>query len=405
MRIIEVNKFYYRRGGAESYLLDIQKKLVDEGNEVAIFSMSHPKNEPTVWSKYFVSRLSFNEASWWDRLRYPARLIYSFEAKRKFEKLVKDFKPDMVHLHNIYHQISPSILSVTKKYHLPVVMHLHDYKLISPDYKMFHNGKVCTACAAPNYFKCIFKRGTDQSFSRSFGAALEMFIHHKLLKLYETNVSCYIAPSQFMKDICVQHGIAENKIKVLYNFVFPSHLSQTKASGEAYILYFGRLSVEKGVDVLLKALSLVNNLKLKIVGTGPDLERLEKISKDLRLNERVEFCGRQDGSALISTIQNSQAVIIPSLWYENMPFTALEAMALGKAVICSRIGGLPELIQNHKTGLTFEAGNSEELATILRSLESSELEQLGQAGSEFVNQLSLDSHYKKLLEIFKSYAV
>ena len=133
MKIIEVNKFYYRRGGAESYLLDIEKKLQSEGHQVAIFSMKHPKNQPSVWEKYFVSRLSFNEGSLWDKIRYPFRLFYSFEAKRKFEKLVKDFQPDVIHIHNIYHQISPSILPIAKKYGVPVYMHLHDYKLICPN--------------------------------------------------------------------------------------------------------------------------------------------------------------------------------------------------------------------------------------------------------------------------------
>lgn len=405
MRILEVNKFYYRRGGAESYLLDLQTKLESEGHSVAIFSMQHPKNLPSKWSKYFVSRLSFNEANWWDRLRYPWRIIYSFEAKRKFESLVRDFKPDIVHLHNIYHQLSPSLLSITKKYKLPVVMHLHDYKLISPDYKMFHDGKICTQCAAPNYFRCLSERCVNGSLLRSFGATIEMYIHHRLLKLYEKNINCYIAPSRFMKSICVKHGVEENKIKVLYNFIVPLIPSKFVESSSSYILYFGRLSFEKGISVLLQALTLVKGLHLKIVGEGPDQLRLEKLTKDLKLNERVEFCGRQDGSKLTATILNSQVVVIPSIWLENMPFTALETMALGKAVICSRVGGLPELVKNNETGLTFEVGDSQALANILQSLNKTQLEQLGQAGKEFVSQFDLETHYQKLLEIFNLYVI
>lgn len=132
MRILQVNKFNYIRGGAEKYFIEISKNLEELGHQVAIFSMHHPKNNPSPWEKYFVSRLSFNEAKLRDRLITPGRILYSLEAKRKFKSLVKDFKPDIIHIHNIYHQISPSILDVAKKYQIPVVMHLHDYKLICP---------------------------------------------------------------------------------------------------------------------------------------------------------------------------------------------------------------------------------------------------------------------------------
>ena len=123
MRILQVNKFNYLRGGAEKYFLDMTEKLRSDGHEVAVFSMHHPKNLPSTYEKYFVSRISFNEAKLRDKILAPGRIIYSLEARRKFKKLVKDFKPEIIHLHNIYHQISPSILSIAKKFNIPVVMY------------------------------------------------------------------------------------------------------------------------------------------------------------------------------------------------------------------------------------------------------------------------------------------
>lgn len=313
--------------------------------------MKHPKNLPSVWEKYFVSRLSFNEGTMWDKMRYPFRLLYSFEAKRKFEKLVRDFQPDLIHIHNIYHQISPSILPIAKKYGVPVYMHLHDYKLICPNYQLFNKGEICYDCAAPNYFRCIQKRCVNNSLPRSIGATLEMWFHHTVLKIYEKNIDCYIAPSKFMKDTCVRFGVPENKIVVLYNFIFtPEKSVSTQAEKhKPYLAYIGRLSDEKGIDVLIRSLALVKEeIILKIAGEGPAKEKLEKITHDLGLDERVEFMGQLSGTSLDDFTTQMTAMITPSIWLENMPFSVLEALAKGKIVIASKIGGLPELITDKK---------------------------------------------------------
>lgn len=406
MKIIEVNKFYYRRGGAESYLLDIEKKLQSEGHQVAIFSMKHPKNSPSVWEKYFVSRLSFNEGSLLDKIRYPFRLFYSFEAKRKFEKLVKDFQPDVIHIHNIYHQISPSILPVAKKYGIPVYMHLHDYKLICPNYQLFNKGEICYDCAAPNYFRCIPKRCVNNSLPRSIGATLEMWFHHSILKIYEKNVDCYIAPSKCMKDICVRFGVPEKKIVVLYNFIFTSEnfVSIKETNIKSYLGYIGRLSDEKGIDILLQALALVDeNIILKIAGEGPARVTLEKLRDDLGLNKRVEFMGKLSGSSLDDFSSQMTTMIIPSIWLENMPFSVLEALSKGKIVIASNIGGLPELITDQKNGFLFEPGNPQDLAKIISGLPQIDIEKVSQEAKNSVASFNIDQHYQSLLKIFCLY--
>lgn len=406
MKILEVNKFYYRRGGAESYLLEIEKQLKREGHEVAVFSMLHPKNNPSVWDKYFVSRLSFNEGNWWDKLRYPFRLFYSLEAKKKFTKLVKDFQPDIIHIHNIYHQISPSILPVAKKYKIPVVMHLHDYKLISPDYQLFSKGKISYRSAAPHYFHCIADRCVGNSLPRSVGAAFEMWLHHSVLKIYEKNIDGYIAPSNFMKETCVRFGVPAEKINVLYNFVMPHQLSteSTDFVRESYVAYVGRLSSEKGIDILLRALPyLPATTKVKIAGEGPLRESLENLTTEVGVVQQVEFMGRLSGQTLEKFIEGAQAIIIPSVWLENMPFSLLEALAKGKIVIASKIGGLPEIIKDGVNGFLFEVGNAKELAETINRLPQANLSMISEQAHHSVEILAIDKHSKKLQEIFALY--
>ena len=143
MKILQVNQFYYPRGGADKYFLDLTRTLTEAGHQVAVFSMVHPKNWPSPWSPYFVSRVSFNEGNLVDKLKTPGRVLYSLEAKRKFARLVRDFQPEIIHLHNIYHHISPSILTVAQEYKIPVVLHLQDYKLICANHSLFTKGAIC----------------------------------------------------------------------------------------------------------------------------------------------------------------------------------------------------------------------------------------------------------------------
>jgi len=401
MRIIQVNKFHYLRGGAEKYFLDVTDELLRRGHNVAVFSMKHPKNIPSAWDKYFVSRVSFNEGSLWQRLIGSLRIFYSFEAKRKFTALVKDFKPDIIHVHNIYHQISPSILDVAKKYKIPVIMHLHDYKLICPNYQLYCHDTICYDCAAPNYFRCVSKKCFKDSYLASFLVALEMFWHHRVLKIYEKNIKRYIAPSRFMKDTCVRFGVHESLITVLYNFIDTAPKLVTKTGD--YLLYFGRLSSEKGIDVLLKALSkLDKKYILKIAGTGPDEVHLKKITEDLKLTQQVEFLGHLSGDEITEVVARSRAIIIPSVWLENMPFSLLESLAFGKVVIVSNIGGLAELIKDGVNGFSYPAHDSNVLAQKIADLDKIDGSRISQAAIETVKDLTINKHVDDLLKIYET---
>ncbi len=403
MRILLVNKFYYRRGGAETYCLEIMKKLVAEGHEVAIFSMHHPKNLPSPWSKFFVSRLSFNEGSNFEKIRGALRLLFSFSARRKFRALVLEFKPDIIHLHNIYHQLSPSFLPIAKQYSIPVIMHLHDYKLICPNYSLYDGSRICEDCAWPHYWRCFFKKCFGNSYFKSFLVSFEMFFHKRILNIYEKNIAAYIAPSQFMKDLCTRHGLENNKIITLYNFIL--HDDETKPTiAHDNFLYFGRLAKEKGIYVLLQALEQLPDSHLLIAGEGPEESNIQQFIINHNLSTRVSLLGRIEGQNLSGVIDHAEAIIMPSVWFENMPFSLLESLSHGKIVIASRIGGFPEIIKNNENGFLCAPGNPTALAEVMAHVHRLSLEkksEIASAARYSVTDLKIDNHYHKLMEIYE----
>jgi len=402
MKILQVNQFYYPRGGADIYFLNLTRELREAGHQVAVFSMDHPKNLESPWSKYFVSRVSFNEAGLWDKLKTPGRVLYSWESKNKFSRLLDDFRPDIIHIHNIYHHISPSILDAAKDRHIPVVMHLHDYKLVCANHALFTKGAFCERCRPNKYYECLLNRCIKDSWAGSALAVAEMYLHHSWLKIYERDVDVFIAPSNFMKDTLVRFGREADKIKVIYNpfdreiaSMTPQETNNRKGS---YLLYFGRLSREKGLETLIKAASLTGK-SVKIAGVGPEAGNLEILAKDLQAP--IEFLGFKNSKELKSLISGAEAVIIPSIWGENMPLSLLEAMSLGQIVIASRIGGLPELIEDGYSGLLFEPGNQDDLAAQIRRLADLDRESISLQARQAVKSLSPSLNLEKVLAVYQ----
>lgn len=399
MKIIQVNKFNYRRGGAEKYFLDISQELEAAGHQIAVFSMRHPNNHPSSWDKYFVSNLDFRKNNIFDLLRTPGRIIYSLEARWKFTKLLKDFQPDIIHLHNIYHQISPSILAPAKKRNIPVVMHLHDYKLFCPNYKLYTQGAFCERCLGGHYANCLKYRCLDDSWVRSLIATIEMRVHHHCFKFYENGIDLFISPSEFVKREAIKFSWPAEKIEVLTNFIDqPKELKEAK---EDYLLYYGRLGPEKGVDLLLEAMKSNTDCHLRIAGIGLSEEKLKADTKKFNLQDRVEFLGFKYGAELDSLVAKAKAVIIPSRWPENMPFTMLEALSSGTPVIAAAVGGLPEIIRDGENGFLFEGGSSQDLALKIGLLDTLPAD-ISEKTKNSVQQLSLSNHLEELLKIYQS---
>jgi len=245
LKILQINKFYYLKGGSERYLFDLLKILETAGLEVIPFSMQDKKNRPSNYEKYFSQFMGMHRFSF----KNIFKIFYNREAARCLEKLIKKTKPNIAHLHNIAYQLSPSIIRILKRHSIPIVMTLHDYNIICPNAKLFTKGAHCERCRGVRYYHCFLNKCSHDSYGQSFLAMLEAYFNQRLLKVYD-QVDLFIAPSRAMKDACVKFGLPENKI---VNLCYPVELnddSPENIDASNYILYFGRLSPEKGVKLI-----------------------------------------------------------------------------------------------------------------------------------------------------------
>jgi glycosyltransferase involved in cell wall biosynthesis len=406
MKIAQVNKYYFLRGGTERYMFGLSSMLEDEGHKIVPFSMKDPKNVPTTWSKHFVSAVNAEKVTvGWEGLRTAGRFIYSFEARRNFAKMMKQAKPDLVHIHNIYHHISPSILPVATAMGVPVVMTAHDYALVAPNYSLYHNG-LCAHTKPNRYWQAVTHKCVKNSRIAGVLEAVEMTIHEKL-GLYMNNVARIIAPTNFVASKLVEYGVPEEKLVVVpHPFLGVGEKGKKRKVAESeegnYMLYVGRLVEEKGVDVLIRAAAKVPEIPVRIVGSGPEEHELRVLAEELGARN-VTFVGFKDGAALAAEYAGARAVIVPSVWYEVFGLISLEAYAAGKPVIASRIGGLPEVVHDRETGLLFLAGSSEELAKKIVDLweDAERAMKMGEAGRELLaTEYSPKLHYERIMGVY-----
>ncbi len=419
MKILQINKFFYLKGGSEKYFFELRNLLKKNNHQVIDFSMKDKKNLPNPYSEYFIEPTNLRGLVSLKRINLLFKLIWNKESRKKLEKLIQKEKPDIAHIHNIHHEISLSILPVLKKYKIPVVQTLHDYQIICPNYKLYSQGKICEKCQKHKYYQCFLNKCIKDSYSVSLFAALENYFYW-LSGIYK-NVDIFIAPSKFLKNKFIEFGIPEKKIVYLPNFaenpfnkkegeVAPLRLQEKYRSDNEqnnYILYFGRLSKEKGIDILIEAMALVNeNIKLKIVGNGPEKENLKKLAEKLKINNQIQFLGHKNQNELKEIIKNSLAVIAPSQWYENCPLSILEAFSFGKLVIASNLGGIPELVKDGKTGFLFEPSNAKDLSEKINLLfeNSEKIISMGKSAQEEIEKkYNPEIHYQKLMEIYEKF--
>lgn len=400
MKILLVNKYHFLKGGAERAYLDMARILSERGHEVAFFSMKHPNNLPTPWEKYFVANIDYQDERLTFRQKFllAVKILFNFDAQKKLEKLINDFQPDIAHLHNIYHQLSPSIIWTLKKHNVPMVMTLHDYKLVSPNYNLFARGKIWDHNSG---WRCIFDRCVKDSLVKSLVCALEKWLHNFLGSYGKINI--FIAPSRFLIKKYKELGF-QREIIFLPNSLAPFvENKEMPAREENTFLFFGRLSPEKGVDTLIDAMALLpKENKLWIVGDGPDRKRLEKLARENGIADRVTFFGVLYGGELEKLKQRAGAIIIPSLWYENFPYSMIESLRSGCMVIAADIGGIAERIVHKENGVLFEAGNGRALAEAVLSLKDLNLEEMRKKARESVRDLDEEDFVEKLVNIYVS---
>jgi len=428
MRVLQVNNFYpfsntvntkkqsrfhYPYGGTEALMQSTTRLLESHGHKVIFFSMQHPDKLWSEYSDYFVPYQDLNNCDGLiKQIVATARILYSWDNRKRLAHLLNRYPIDISHLHSIYYHISPSILHELKKRRIPMVMTLHDYKMVCASYSMLSNGKPCEACRGGKYFKAIKHRCLRSSITKSALAALEMYLHHKILDIYN-NVSIFISPSMFLKNKLMEMGF-NKEIVYLPNFIDTKKFEQVKNKDEGKhqensVVYFGRLSPEKGLWTLLNTAKLLlhgiedKKVEIKIIGDGPMKEKLQEKVKSENINN-VRFFGYMNGEALYQEIKKSFAVVLPSECYENSPIAVLEAFALGKPVIGSRIGGIPELVMDGITGYTFEAGNANDLKSKIEILiaEENANHKLGINARELVEKkFNAEIYYENLMAVYE----
>jgi glycosyltransferase involved in cell wall biosynthesis len=401
MKILFVNKYYHPSGGPEKVLLQSKERLESLGDKVILFSMQHPRNLKTPYSRYFVCNVDYNgSSSFIDKTRMALNMFYSVEAKKKMELLLDEEKPDIAHLHNIYHQISPSILPVLKKKGIPVVMTLHDFKLLCPNYTFLRNGDPCENCEGKHFYRAVIHKCVKNSYWKSLVCSLEMYFHH-LRKFYQDYVDKFIVLSEFSKVKMVQYGMPEEKLLLLPNYIESPSNGKEKTLGE-YALFLGRLSEKNGVSTLVQAMEKLKEVPLVVAGEGELQPDLKEFVREKNL-DNVTFAGFLSGTKLEQMMENSMFTVFPAISYHNCPMSVLESFAYGKSVIGSNLGSIPELIEDGINGLLFEPKNVDELAGKIKYLYHHPLlaEKMGIAAREKVEEkYSEEEYYKKLLGLY-----
>lgn len=356
MRILLSNKFYYRRGGDCISMLNLEQLLKEHGHKVAVFAMDYPENLDTPWKKYFPNNMN--------KLMAFTRPFGSQEVKRKISRLLDDFKPDVVHVHNIHTQLSPVLVELAHQRGIRTVWTLHDYKLLCPRYDCLRNGKeICEICF-----------GGDKTFCKTHkcmkGSVLASWIGYKEAVMWnrerlEACTDLFICPSRFMAEKMAQGGFRKDKLKVLCNFIDVEKCRKDDYSKDDYYCYVGRLSHEKGVATLIEAAARLP-YKLKVIGGGPLLEQLKIKNEQLKGN--VELLGYRQWEEIKEIAGRARFTVIPSEWYENNPLSVIEAECIGTPVLGARIGGIPELIEEGVSGMTFESGSADDLTEKIKAM-------------------------------------
>ena len=390
MRILMVNKFLYPRGGAETYVLQIGAHLQSRGHKVEYFGMRDQRN--TVGNRLGLETTAMDfRSGGLERLRYPLRILYSLEAKRKIQRVIRDFSPDVVHLNNIYYHLTPSVIDGAAELDVPMVETVHDFQMLCPNHMMLQGGAPCTRCVEGSVWSCARRRCIHGSRVKSILGSLEGRLY-RTLGTYD-KVRTFLCPSQFMADMLQRDPRFRGKTTVLQNFIRPE--SAGPAEKGDYVLYFGRLSEEKGIDRLLKACRMTPEIPFVIAGSGPLEGLLER-----ERSENVRYVGFQEGAALWELVRRARFTVYFPIWYENCPLSVLESQALGTPVVAHRLRGIPELIREWETGVLVDRFTPEEYAARIRALyrDGERLARMTEHCRNTTDLLDIETYCEKLME-------
>ena len=404
MKILLIDVYHYNKGGAETVCFNTGKMLEDNGHEVIYFTLKWNKNLPSKFEKYFPESKETRKGLFRQVINLRNYFYYP-DAAKKLEQLILNEKPDIAHIHLMWGQISPSIFPILKKYHIPIIFTVHDYRMVCPAYS-FKDGKgrICEACTGKHFYRCFTHKCTKGSYFLSIFMAAEMYFRNKYF-----NPNNYIDGLLYVSDFArKKHEQYMPTFKNKPNIVLHNFSTSIADSGryvsDKYFLFLGRLSEEKGIITLMNAMKENPKSRLKIVGSGPLKDKLKEYKKQNKLNN-IEFLGYKSGEELTNLKKQAYFVIVPSEWYENNPMAIIESYAEGVPAIGSRIGGIPEIIEEGKTGYTFTPHNYKELAALIKNasnLTKDEYLTMSNNTIEFaLKDMSKESYYNKLMPFYK----
>jgi glycosyltransferase involved in cell wall biosynthesis len=405
MRVLLAHKYFRLVGGAESFFFETGRLLQESGHDVAYFSTQHPHNQHSDFARYFVRSYDYNSSQRGQQARALATAVYSREAKRSMRQLIDDFRPDVVHLFGIFTQISTSVIDACAEASVPVVISCNDYKHICPNYKLYHHNRLCDDCRSGHFYKAALNRCCHESLAFSVASMLEAY-SDRLRGTLRGKVDLFLFASEFMAEMTSTFwGEGTFKWRLLRNPFTPSLLSTRPERDHGdYVLYFGRLIEEKGVDQLLRAAGQLPGVAVRIVGDGPceDALRRQAAAADL---SNVQFCGPLWGSAMDDMLRDARAVVVPSLWHENFPYVILQAFAAGKPVIGSDRGGIPGMIEHGSRGIVYPADDPDMLADAVRKLwaDPEICEHMGRAARHYVvSEYGAGSFMRSLMAAYEA---
>jgi glycosyltransferase involved in cell wall biosynthesis len=401
--VLQVNKFFHPRAGADNVFLRTSDLLRAHGHEVVDFAMRHPANLASPYDGYFAPERSYETGARLDiRVRDAGASVYSWKARRALGALLDDHPPQVAHLHNVYHQLTLSVVDELAARRIPIVLTLHDWKVACPAYTLFTEGAPCRRCVRGSVINAVRHRCVKDSALASTLAAGEAALARR--RATYAKVQRFIAPSRFAVGIAAEAGIAPDRIVYVPNFLPDSDLADAPSGPRpAAVLYAGRLDATKGIPQLLAAWEHVQaDATLRIAGRG-ELEN--EVKAAAARDPRIEYLGRIEPAEMGIQFDQARVVVLPSVWEDNGPLVILEAQARGAALIVSDRGGPPEFVSDGESGLVVPAGDAEALAAAMDRLLADPLEaqRLGaRARDDVLEEHTAARHYERLMSVYES---
>jgi glycosyltransferase involved in cell wall biosynthesis len=407
LRVLLAHKFLALTGGAEVFYREVGRVLTENGHEVRYLCTGSPDDvewPPSINQDQvtFIDAPDYANASISEKLSSLPQIIWSTSAKAAANRLIEQFEPDLMHVFGVHVHLSPSILVAAKERGIPTVMTCNDYKHICPNYKLFHHNRICFDCKSGNFTNAIVNRCAKESLSFSAASALEAFVHRKK-RVYERYVDHYTFSADFMAEV-TQEFWSDREFswsKVMNPFDSRSFVAPDDDDG--YGLYFGRLIDEKGVHILIEAAANIGNFPIKIIGSGPDEQKLRNRVSELGISN-VEFLGALWDDDLAPMLSRARFVAIPSIWHENFPYVVNQSFAFGRPVIGSNRGGITELVDHGVRGLIYDAQNIDSLAESIRTLAENPTlaRQMGRTAKEWSDATFVDDvFYDALMNAYE----